>query len=72
MFGSFYLLIFDALNDINKGIKEKFSLQEKAIEALKPSVVFASELAKKEIESAEVRKCYNRDAYAYRYHGRVG
>ena len=47
----FYLLIFDALNDINKGIKEKFSLQEKAIEALKPSVVFASELAKKEIES---------------------
>lgn len=47
----FYLLIFDALNDINKGIKEKFSLQERAIEALKPSVVFASELAKKEIES---------------------
>ncbi|HEM3670402.1 TPA: hypothetical protein U1C92_002158 [Streptococcus suis] len=47
----FYLLIFDALNDINKGIKEKFSLQERAVEALKPSVVFASELAKKEIES---------------------
>ncbi|MFM0714354.1 hypothetical protein P7J19_09165 [Streptococcus suis] len=47
----FYLVIFDALNDIDKGTKEKFSLQERAIEALKPSVVFASELAKKEIES---------------------
>lgn len=47
----FYLVIFDALNHINKGTKEKFSLQERAIEVLKPSVVFASELAKKEIES---------------------
>ncbi|HEM3634493.1 TPA: hypothetical protein U1C38_002392, partial [Streptococcus suis] len=47
----FYLVIFDALNDIDKGAKEKFSLQERAIEALKPSVIFASELAKKEIES---------------------
>lgn len=47
----FYFVIFDALNHINKGTKEKFSLQERAIEVLKPSVVFASELAKKEIES---------------------
>lgn len=47
----FYLVIFDALNHINKSTKEKLSLQERAIEILKPSVVFASELAKKEIES---------------------
>ncbi|ATZ04700.1 hypothetical protein [Streptococcus suis] len=47
----FYIVIFDALNDIKKGTKEKFSLQERAIEALKPSVVFASRLAKNEIES---------------------
>lgn len=47
----FYLVIFDALNVIKKGSKEKSLLQDRAIEALKSSVVFASELAKKEIAS---------------------
>lgn len=45
----FYLVIFDALNTTDKGSKDKLSLQDRAIEALKPSVIFASELAKKEI-----------------------